>query len=116
MERAEGKFAEVVKDWLDQAEITDLGEDFRFRNRQANELPDWVVNKVERMKKIREAKAALAERHPTKAETGACPVLIPALFSVGAVPERTGIITSLKARFLKSWSDGGDCGLRSMGG
>ena len=61
MEKAEREFAEVVKGWLDQAEITDLGEDVRFRNRQGDELPDWVVNKVERMKKIREAKAALEQ-------------------------------------------------------
>ena len=38
-----------------QAEITDLGEDYRFRNRQGDELPAWVANKAERMKKIREA-------------------------------------------------------------
>ena len=61
MEKAENEFADVVKGWLDQAEITDLGEDFRFRNRQGDELPAWVVNKVERMKKIREAKAALEQ-------------------------------------------------------
>jgi hypothetical protein len=36
MEKAENEFAEVVKGWLDQAEITDPGEDFRFRNRQGD--------------------------------------------------------------------------------
>lgn len=61
MVKAESEFAEVVKGWLDQAEITDLGEDFRFRNRQGGELPAWVANKAERMKKIREAKAALEQ-------------------------------------------------------
>lgn len=59
---------EVVKGWLDQAEITDLGEDFRFRNRQGDELPAWVANKVERMKKIREAKAALEREAAEKAK------------------------------------------------
>jgi hypothetical protein len=39
MEKAEVEFAETVKGWLDQAEITDMGEDFRFRNRQGGELP-----------------------------------------------------------------------------
>ena len=34
MVKAESEFAEVVKEWLDQAEITDMGEDFRFRKRQ----------------------------------------------------------------------------------
>jgi transposase len=68
MVKAENEFAEVVKGWLDQAEITDLGEDFRFRNRQGGELPAWVVNKAERMKKIREAKAALEQEAAAKAK------------------------------------------------
>ena len=68
MVKADSEFAEVVKDWLDQAETTDLGEDYRFRNRQGDELPAWVVNKVERMKKIREAKAALEEEVAEKAK------------------------------------------------
>jgi IS5 family transposase len=55
MVKRESEFAELVKGWLDQAEITDLGEDSRFRNRQGDELPAWVVNKVERMKKLRQA-------------------------------------------------------------
>ena len=68
MEKADNEFAEVVKGWLDQAEITDLGEDARFRNRQGEELPAWVVNKVERMKKIRAAKAALEQEAADKAK------------------------------------------------
>jgi len=68
MEKAENEFAELVKDWLDQAEITDLGEDSRFRNRQGDELPDWVANKVERQKKIREAKAALEKEAADRAK------------------------------------------------
>jgi len=68
MVKADNEFAEVVKGWLDQAEITDLGEDFRFRNRQGGELPAWVVNKAERMKKIREAKAALEQEAVAKAQ------------------------------------------------
>ena len=68
MVKAENEFAEVVKGWLDQAEITDLGEDARFRNRQGDELPAWVVNKVERQKKIREAKAALEKEAADRAK------------------------------------------------
>jgi hypothetical protein len=68
MVKADNEFAEVVKGWLDQAEITDLGEDFRFRNRQGGELPAWVANKAERMKKIREAKAALEQEAVAKAK------------------------------------------------
>ena len=48
MEKAEVEFAETVKGWLDQAEITDMGEDFRFRNRQGDELPAWVDPKAQR--------------------------------------------------------------------
>ncbi len=70
MVKAETEFAEVVKGWLDQAEITDLGEDYRFRNRQGDELPAWVANKAERMKKIRAAKAALEQEAITKAKEG----------------------------------------------
>ena len=68
MEKAESEFAEVVKGWLEQAEISDLGEDFRFRNRQGDELPAWVADKAERMKKIREAKAALEREAAEKAK------------------------------------------------
>jgi transposase len=71
MVKADSEFAEVVKGWLDQAETTDLGEDYRFRNRQGDELPAWVVNKVERMKKIREAKAALEQEASDKAKEDA---------------------------------------------
>jgi len=68
MGKAEAEFAETVKGWLDQAEITDMGEDFRFRNRQGDELPAWVANKAERMKKIKEAKAALEKEAAEKAK------------------------------------------------
>ena len=68
MEKAEGEFADLVKGWLDQAEISDLAEDARFRNKVGDELPEWVSNKVERMKRIREAKAALEQEAAEKAE------------------------------------------------
>ena len=68
MVKAESEFAGLVKDWLDAAEIADLGEDSRFRNRQGGELPEWVANKAERMKKIRAAKAALEREAAEKAK------------------------------------------------
>ncbi len=51
MVKADNEFAEVVKGWLDQAEITDLGEDYRFRNRQGrlslrNPSPDISLSRV----------------------------------------------------------------------
>ncbi len=68
MEKAEGEYAELAKGWLDQAEVTDLAEDVRFRDKQGDELPTWAANKVERMKRIREAKAALEKEAAEKAE------------------------------------------------
>ena len=68
MVQAESEFADLVKDWLDAAEIADLGEDSRFRSRQGGELPEWVANKAERMKKIREAKAALEQEAEERAK------------------------------------------------
>lgn len=68
MEKAEGEFKGLVKEWLEQAEVTDMGEDFRFRNRQGDELPAWVANKAERMKKIQEAKTALEREAAERAE------------------------------------------------
>jgi len=47
MVKAESEFAEVVKGWLDQAEITGLGEDPRFQNHQADKWLVRVLNKVE---------------------------------------------------------------------
>jgi transposase/IS5 family transposase len=69
MEKADSEFADVVKGWLEAAEVADLGEDSRFHNRQGDELPEWVSNKVERMKKIREAKAALEQEAAEKAKS-----------------------------------------------
>jgi transposase len=68
MEKAEIEYAELVKGWLDQAEITDLAEDARFRDKQGDELPVWVANKAERLKRIREAKAALEQEAAEKAK------------------------------------------------
>ena len=68
MEKTESEFAELVKEWLDQAEIADLAEDARFRNKQGDELPEWVSNKAERLRKIREAKAALEQEAAEKAK------------------------------------------------
>jgi transposase len=68
MEKAEREFADLVKDWLDAAEVADLSEDCRFRNKKGDELPDWVINKVARMKKVREAMAALELEATEKAK------------------------------------------------
>lgn len=68
MEKADTEFAEVVKGWLTEAESADLSEDSHYKNRQGGELPAWVTNKIERMKKIREAKAALEREAAERAK------------------------------------------------
>ena len=68
MEKADTDFAEVVKEWLTEAESADLSEDSRYKDLQGGELPTWVTSKVKRMKKIREAKAALEREATEKAK------------------------------------------------
>jgi hypothetical protein len=53
---------------MDQAEAADREEDAQFGNQSGDELPEWVSNKVERMKRIREAKAALEREAAEKAK------------------------------------------------
>lgn len=64
--RTINEFGEIVKDWLDQAECMDLGEDSRFRNRQGDELPDWVINKNERGARSRPLRAAPTPRRSSR--------------------------------------------------
>jgi transposase len=48
-----------VKKWLESAEAIDAEEDAATPGRRGDEMPEWVANKAERLRKIREAKAAL---------------------------------------------------------
>ena len=60
MKLKEPELAAEVKRWLESAEATDRREDAEHgRDRRGDEMPDWVVNKQERLAKIREAKQAL---------------------------------------------------------
>jgi len=68
MEKAEEEFADLVKGWMEQAERVDREEDAQFGNQAEDELPEWVSSKLERMKRIREAKAALEREAAEKAE------------------------------------------------
>lgn len=60
MQKAERELAAEVKAWFEKAEAVDTQEDEQFgTDQRGDELPDWVVNKQQRLAKIREAKAAL---------------------------------------------------------
>jgi transposase/IS5 family transposase len=60
MERAERELEAKVRQILDEAEQVDREEDVRFGpERRGDELPEELADPVRRLKKIREAKAAL---------------------------------------------------------
>ena len=60
MTGAEAKLAAEVAGWLKQAAAIDAAEDRQLGSSQrGDETPEWVANKVRRLAKIREAKAAL---------------------------------------------------------
>jgi transposase len=60
MKELEPVLAAEVREWLDRADREDAAEDEQFgAGRRGEELPQWVVDKAQRLEKIREAKAAL---------------------------------------------------------
>lgn len=59
MREAEKKLAAEVSAWFDRAETSDAEDDDALGDLRGDEMPDWVANKVERLARIREAKAAL---------------------------------------------------------
>lgn len=62
MQQSEKELADLVAGWLKRAEAEDEAEDQEFgRDRRGDELPEWVKDKQERLKRIRAAKQALEE-------------------------------------------------------
>jgi transposase len=60
MKTAEPALAAAVAQWLAKAAASDAREDEAYGvDRRGDELPDWVMNKQQRLEKIRAAKAAL---------------------------------------------------------
>ncbi len=60
MEAAEQALRQEVRAWMQRADEQDRDEDRRFgREKRGDELPDWVKNKQERIKRIQAAKQAL---------------------------------------------------------
>jgi transposase len=59
MREAEARLRDEVAAWFQRAETEDTSEDAAYEDRRGDEMPDWVANKLDRLAKIREAKAAL---------------------------------------------------------
>src|SRR5215813_9097236 len=78
MKRAEDQLRAEVERWFREAERQDREEDERYgADKSGDELPEWVSNKEERLKRIQKAKAELeaeakaaAEREPDPNKTG----------------------------------------------
>lgn len=69
MKETEPRLAEEVRNWLKQADTVDLEEDELYgETRRGDELPAWVANKVERVKKMRESMDALEREARAEAE------------------------------------------------
>lgn len=59
MRETEARLREEVASWFQRAEAEDTTEEAEHGDRRGDEMPDWVANKLERLAKIEEAKAAL---------------------------------------------------------
>ena len=69
MKEQEPRLAAEVKRWLDEAGRVDAEEDEKDgKDKRGDELPAWVANKKERLRRIREAKARLEEKAKEKAK------------------------------------------------
>lgn len=74
MKTAEKRLEKEVRQLLEQAEATDQEEDRRYGSeRQGDELPEELSRRESRLKKIREAKAALEEKARKTGEDGKVP-------------------------------------------
>jgi transposase len=68
MKKAESELKAEVAKWFEEAERIDAEEDELYgKDKRGDELPDWVADKQERIKKIAEAKAALEAEAKAKA-------------------------------------------------
>ena len=68
MKKREAELKAEVDRWLEAAEAADAAEDKLYGDERGDELPDWVADKVQRLAKIREAKAALEAEAKAAAE------------------------------------------------
>lgn len=61
MLETEARLRAEVAEWLRRADAEDASEDAEHGNQRGDEMPEWVADKVERLRRIDEAKAALEE-------------------------------------------------------
>jgi len=74
MKRAEDRLRAEVERWFREAERIDREEDELYgADKSGDELPEWVANKQERLKRIRQAKAELEAEAKAEAERGRDP-------------------------------------------
>jgi transposase len=59
MRETEARLRREVAAWFERAAAEDLSEDAAHGDQRGDELPAWVANKLERLAKLAEAKAAL---------------------------------------------------------
>ena len=59
MQQEEARYAEIVKGWLEEAERQDREEDELYGDKRGDELPEEFQRAETRLRKLREAKAAL---------------------------------------------------------
>jgi transposase len=70
MKKTEKELRAEVAKWFEEAERIDAEEDELYgKDKRGDELPDWVADKQQRIKKIAEAKAALEAEAKAKAAT-----------------------------------------------
>ena len=105
MKRAEDQLKAEVERWFREAERIDREEDKRYgADKSGDELPEWVSNKQERLKRIRQAKAELEAEAKAEAERGRDPN------KTGHKPKPTGTpaektqrnLTDSESRLMKS--------------
>jgi transposase len=68
MKRREAELEAEVDRWLEAAEAADREEDKLHGRQRGDEMPDWVADKQKRLRKIREARAALEAEAKAAAE------------------------------------------------
>ena len=104
MKKREAELAAEVERWLKAAEATDREEDARHGGRGGEEMPAWLTDKQKRLKKIREAMAALEAEAEAAAEEerrrGQKPEAAPARAEPPAKAQRN--FTDPESRILKS--------------
>ena len=105
MKRAENRLRAEVERWFREAERQDREEDELYGvDKSGDELPAWVSDKQERLKRIQQAKAELEAEAKAEAERGGDPN------KTGHKPKPTGIpgdkeqrnLTDSESRLMKS--------------